>query len=137
MILIEDPRGMDRAINTTLNPGLRLLLVRRRDQLTGDDIQIGELGPMLIIEAGDTLEAIEAVAGLPIATNLVDGARFPDPDYVPSWEWVQSANGWHEIVYVTSDDGGGVILFVPEREGIDATLLAIIHTFARDVNAWD
>jgi hypothetical protein len=122
---------MARAITTTLNPWLKHMLALRRIQLLEADIEIGELGPIILVESGNNLAAIEQAAGVPIATNLVDGAGWPDPDFVPNWEWCRlSRSGWAEAVFVTSDDGSGAVLFVPDYEGIDPTLLAIIHAFA-------
>ncbi|PZU08517.1 hypothetical protein [Sphingomonas sp.] len=130
MQIITDAQSMARAIATALNPWLKHMLALRSIQLLEADIEIGELGPFIIVEPGDGLAAVETAAGIPIATNLVDGAAWPDPDFVPNWEWVRSDHGWREIVFVTSDAGGGAILFVPDREGIDPTLLAIIRAFA-------
>lgn len=130
MEVIRDAPSMTRALRTTLNPWLKRLLTLRRDQLGEDGIEIGGLGPVVIVEPSDTLDAIEQAIGVPIATNLVDGIAWPDPDYVPSWEWCQSDHGWYEIVYVLTDAGDGVVLLVPDRDGIDPILLAIIRTFA-------
>ena len=90
---------------------------------------VGDLGPIVVVDTGDTLAAVEQAAGLPIATNLVDGLSFPDPDFMPSWEWCQEDHGWFEALYVTSDDGSGAVLYVPDRDGIDPTLRAIVRTF--------
>lgn len=108
------------------DPPLRRLLEQRHKQLAG----LGEPAGIYIVEPGDTLADIEKAAGFPIATNLADGAIFPDPDFVPSWEWVQTHEGWREIVYILSDDDGGTVLLVPRHDDIDPTLHAILRAFA-------
>lgn len=131
MLVITDAPSMTRILATTLNPWLKHVLALRQIQLLEADVEIGELGPIIIVEPGDALPAIERTAGLPISMNLVDGATWPSPDFAPNWEWCRrSKNGWAEAAFVLSDDGAGAVLFVPDREGVDPTLLAIIRAFA-------
>ncbi|NYT40781.1 hypothetical protein HZY97_08440 [Sphingomonas sp. R-74633] len=130
MEIIDTPAAMANALATYINPSLRRRLARYGKRLDEAGCGVGELGPLLVIVAGDQLEAIEQAAGIPIATNLVDGARFPDPAYVPSWEYCEADQGWYEVAYVTSDDGSGAVLLIPDRDGIDPTLIAIIRAFA-------
>ena len=130
MLIIDTPLTMANAVATILNPWLRDHLILRREQLFDAECEVGDLGPIIVVDAADALSSIERAAGVPIATNLVDGAVFPDPEYMPSWETCYGDHGWYEITYVTSDDGGGAIIFVPDREGIDTTLRAIVQTYA-------
>lgn len=129
MLIINDPEGMALILATDIDPQLQGHLLLRQRQFHQDGIEIGDLGPFVIVEPGDHLNAIEEAAGVRIAMNLVDQHRWPDPSYLPSWEWCRLDLGWREIVYVTSDDGSGVVLFVPDRDDIDPSLLAIIRTF--------
>jgi hypothetical protein len=135
MLIINDAPSMTRALATMTDQWLKRTLALRRIQLIDAEIEIGELGPFIIVEPGDPLKVIETATGIPIATNLIDGAVWPSPDFVPSWEWCRSDEGWHELVYVLSDDGSGAVLFVPDREGIDPILSAIIRTFADQQSA--
>ena len=129
MLIIDTPLAMARAKQTLLNPWLRRRLALRERQVFDAGCRVGDLGPIVVVQTGDTLAAVEAAAGLPIATNLVDGATWPSPDFVPSFEWAEQDHGWHELVYVTSDDGSGAVVLVPDRDGIDPTLRAIVQTF--------
>ena len=129
MTIIDSSQAMARVLASTPDPWLKQMLTLRRDQHREADCDLGDLGPIVIVEPGDALSAIEQAAGVPIATNLVDGITFPDPAFMPSWEFCEAHQGWHEIVYVTCDDGSGAVLFVPDRDGIDATLMAIIHAY--------
>jgi len=130
MLIIDTPSAMTRAIATTNNPWLRRRLLLRRDQLFDADCLVGDLGPLIVVLPGDTLADVERAAGLPIATNLVDGAVFPAPDYMPSWEACERDHGWYEITYVLSDDGSGAVIFLPDRDGVDPTLRAIARAHA-------
>lgn len=128
MTIIETPEAMARA---TCNPWLRKRLALYAERLAEAGCSVGELGPVIIVEPGDTLSAIERAGGIVIGTNLVDGLAFPDPGFVPNWEACNGDHGWYEIAFVSGDDGGGAVLFVPDRDGIDPALLAIIHAFAQ------
>lgn len=130
MLIIDTPLAMARAVATIRNPWLRCRLLVRNDQLFDAECVVGDLGPIVVVESGDTLADIERAAGVPIATNLVDGAVFPGPAFMPSWEACEGEHGWYEITYVTSDDGGGAVIFLPDRDGIDPTLRAIVQAHA-------
>ena len=130
MLIIDSPLAMARARATFMNPWLRRLLAVRDRQVFDAGCRVGDLGPIVVVDSGDTLAQVEAAAGLPIATNMVDGVSYPDPDYTPSWEWCEGDHGWYEILYVTADDGGGAVILVPDRDGVDPTLRALVQTYA-------
>lgn len=83
------------------------------------------ISPILIIEPGDTVEDIIREIGFSPLVNRVDGERFPSPSFTPNWEYITNHGGWFEQVYVTGDDGSGVLIFVPEDDAIDGDLLAL------------
>lgn len=87
------------------------------------------LAPILIIGPGDTEQDIIREIGFSPLLNRVDGARFPSADFTPSWEYILHHEGWHELAYVTGDDGSGVILFIKDAEGTDPTLLALCRQY--------
>jgi hypothetical protein len=131
MFIIRSPKTMARALASSPDPLLQRLLRLRVEQLTGEGYNPFDLATFAIVERFDRLDALEAALGLPIATNLVDGSRYgDDPDYVPSAEWIADHGGLFELVYVLSDDGAGVAIFVPDRDGIDPVLLSLCRTFA-------
>lgn len=87
------------------------------------------LASILIIGPGDTEQDITQEIGFSPLVNRVDGERFPSADFTPSWEYITHHQGWHELVYVTGDDGSGVILFIEDAEGTDSTLLALCRNY--------
>ena len=93
-------------------------------------LELLDLGPILVIEPGDTEQDIINEIGLSPLVNLVDGERFPSPEFTPNWEWIASSDGWFEQVYVTCDDGSGVMIFIPDDDRIDATLLNLCRLHA-------
>lgn len=89
-----------------------------------------DLAPIVIIEPGDTEEDIITTIGFSPLINRVDGARFPSPAFDPNSEYIAQYHGWYELVFVTSDDGAGVIMLIPERGDINADLLSLCRTYA-------
>ncbi|MDH7973530.1 hypothetical protein QH494_15170 [Sphingomonas sp. AR_OL41] len=124
MLTITNTTTMSLALDSHLNPAIKALLVMRRDQLlsdTGGGHDIGELANWIIVAPGDPLAAIETAAGYPIA---------PDPP----WEWVIDHGGIMEAPIILSDDGFGVVLIVPDEQGVDSVLLKLLK---RDAVAAD
>lgn len=85
--------------------------------------QLGEfsdLATFIVVEPGDRPEDIQPNP----AINLVDGLAFGHPDFVPSFEFCERHQGGWELCFILSDDGFGHIILIPDRDGIDPTLLA-------------
>lgn len=131
MISIRSSADMARALALPLDPDLLALLALRRDQLLEhDDYDLGELAHFLVAEHADTVAAIEGVVGVPLATNFVDGSTFGDPGFTANFEYVERHGAWFEAVTIVSDDGFGIVLLVPDRSDIDASLLGLVRDHA-------
>ena len=80
------------------------------------------------MEAGDTFADAEAALGFPVATDMIEGTSYPDPDFVPSWESAERhTGGVYEIVYVLTDDGYAHVLLVPESDDADPALRSLLR----------
>jgi hypothetical protein len=122
MEIIDTPEAMANALATHRNPWLLRRLVLYQSTLQEAECEIGELGPVIIVDPGDTAKAIEQAAGVDLSGE-------------PTWESCMIDHDWCELVFVTSDDGGGVVTLIPNRDDIDPTLRAIIRNHALDVSA--
>lgn len=122
MFIVNNPDSFARALDSCLAANIKRLLLSRAELI--------DLATFVIPAPGDSMADIEAVAGIPIATNFVDGAHYGEPDFVPSFEWVMDHGALYEIPYVLSDDGSGVVLIVPDCEGVDPVLLALARDHA-------
>lgn len=128
MISIKRTADMDRALSLPIDAELKRLLALRRDQLLEHDgYDFGELAHFVVVEPLDMLAAIEGAVGVPLATNLVDGSNYGDPSFTANFEYVARHGTWFEAVMILSDDGFGVVLFVPDRPDTDTTLLALVR----------
>lgn len=90
-----------------------------------------EMGPFIVVEPGDAVDALEAELGIPVLRGLFDDVPFGDADFSPSFEWAEAhPEGFFELVYVTSDSGYGRDVFIYDLPGVDPALLAMCRTFA-------
>jgi hypothetical protein len=129
MLIINTPDSFERALNSCLAENIKRLLAARADLI--------DLATFVIPAPGDSMADIEAATGIPIATNFIDGARYGEPDFTPSFEWVMDHGALYEIPYVLSDDGSGVILIVPDSEGVDPDLLSLARDHTIPANQSD
>lgn len=127
MIVIKSSAAMARALASPIDANLKTLLALRRDQLLDHDgDELGGLAHFVVVEPGDTLAAIEGVAGVALGINLVGGTRYGDPSFTDNFEFVEQHGDWFEAVTILSDDGFSVVLLVPDRPDIDPLLLGLV-----------
>jgi len=127
MLSMHDTAAIQAAASTHPDPTLRSLLALRGAQLAPTD---GETVKIIVFEAGDTLDRLEAELGFTPLQGAVDASVFGDPDFMPSWEWIEAHPGWFELAYVFNDDGGGAVIFVSRAVGVDPGLLALCGHWA-------
>jgi hypothetical protein len=113
------------------NLQIRELVQQRINDLGGEAFDADSLGYFLVVEAGDTIEAIHAQVGFNILKNRFTGIRFDATGFTPSFEFVQEfTDCCYDMVFVLSDDGFGVELFIPKGEGTNPDLLAMCRMYA-------
>ncbi len=118
------------------DPELRTLIEQTIAALSQDaPFDPDVLGYFLIVQPGDSLADIDAQLGFSILTNRWTGIRYDQPGYTPSFEILQEHAGYFELVFVLSDDGYGVELFVPKAAGVDPELLAMCIQFTQSLGS--
>ncbi len=131
MIIVTDLSDLPRITN----PAIRELVALRLQQLHSPDDLDGELVELIVVEAGDSVLAIENAAGYPfLSTGLFDDLPFDHPDYVPPTEFIErhihDNASVFELFFVASDSGAGSAIFAPDEEGVAEQLLAIARAWA-------
>jgi len=122
-------RGPDQ-VRRIDDPAIRHLVERRYAEVCNGQAYDHDIhGEMIVVETGDTLAALERESGCPIARNPFDDIRFPDADFVPTCEYLESHSHCYEMMFLFSDDGAGVNFFIP-KQGTDADLLTLCARFA-------
>lgn len=128
-------RGPALAVRIT-DPDMRALVEQRFTEIqAGEPYDYDTHGYSIVVEPGDTVEALENETGYPILGSLFDDSRFGDPEYAPSFEALEEHPSCFEIVFILSDDGFGFTVFVPKADGIDAVLLSMCARYAIPASA--
>ena len=130
MLEIRSTASMRRTLSGPLDPTLKQALSRRFEQLP-DDYDLSELGCFIIMQPGDPLAAIEEALGFSPLGNFVDGSRYGESAFAPSWEFIEDHGAWFELCFVQGNAGYGSVLFVPDSDNIDPTLLALCRFYGR------
>ncbi len=129
MIAISDASDLPRIANLAI----RKLVALRWQQLCSPDDLDSELVELLVVEAGDSVAAIEQATGFPILISL-DDLPFDHPDFTPPFEIMEEHRyeqyRFYELYYVASDSGAGTTIIVPDEKNNDANLLAMCRSFA-------
>ena len=85
-------------------------------------------GYMIVVELGDSVEAIERESGCAVLTSASGDARFGDPEFTPAAEVIEEQEACFELVFVFTDDGYGVEIFVPKVEDTDPNCSLALST---------
>ena len=116
MQIIRTAEAFARLLATHPNTELRALLQAQADRLAEyADYDMEELAMFAILQSGDDLNRIDAALGW----SLLDSeGSFSHPV-----ELINRHSGWYEAPFILSDDGFGLVLFVPIDERTDSRLL--------------
>ncbi|MAB44794.1 hypothetical protein [Hyphomonas atlantica] len=97
------------AVGATTDPALKRLLADR----LADTINCGlqELTHVLVVEVGDSEQAIVDAVGFSPLVSRIDGVRNS-----PDWDWIERHDGWWELLYTVGNDGFAYILLVEDAE---------------------
>jgi hypothetical protein len=68
--------------------------------------------------------------GFPILANRFTGIEFGQPGFIPSFEILVEHAHCYEMVFIISDDGYGIEVFIPKDLGIHPDLLAMCLQYA-------
>ena len=112
------------------NIAIRRLVQKRINDLGGESFDSKELGCFLVVEARDTIAAIQNQVGFNILHNRFTGIRFNATGFTPSFEFIEEFPACYDMVFVLDDTGIGVEIFVPKEEGIDPDLIAMCRMYA-------
>ena len=131
MIIIYDSADMQRVLAGPIDPDLKAILLARLDLLKEYiEWDLADLANFVVVGPGDSIKAIEAELGFSPFVNFVDGARYPDPAFTFSCEWLIAHGPWFETMFTRSDAGVGIVLLVPNRPDVEPTLLNLFNDFA-------
>ncbi len=113
------------------DPELRTLVQKTIAALSEDyPYDPDVLGYFVIVQPGDSLATINAQIGFDILANRWTGIRYDQPGYTQAFEVLDEHAGYFEMVFVLSDDGFGIEVFIPKVDGVDPELLSMCKRYA-------
>ena len=131
MQTIYDSSDMERILSGPIDPDLKAILLGRLELLAEfSEWDLADLAHFIIVEPGDDIEAIKRELGINPLVNIVDDACFPDVAFEPSFEFCVSRKGYFDVTFALSDSGLGLVLLVPDQDGIEPALLELCRAYA-------
>ena len=133
MLVLHSPGEVSRIADAEIRS---LVELRFAQIAAGEAYDLDRHGYMIVVEPGNTAGAIERESGCALSTDSLGETRFSDPEFTPAAEVIEEHRSCYELVFVFTDDGYGIEIFVPKVDGVDRELLAMCAQFAipaRDV----
>lgn len=121
MILILDRASAAAALARDLDVPVRAALEAELALLTSGEHDLTDCTDILLVEPGDTEEAIAREAGFSPFLDPLSGARFGEAAFEPGWDWLSRHDGYHRLVFTTGSTHA-TILLIPDNA--DPALLA-------------
>lgn len=113
------------------NPKIRSLVLQRIAVLSEDEpYDPRTMAHFAVLEDGDATSAISALLGFDILSNRVTGIRFDQPGFHCSFEMLEEHPTCFEILFILSEDGYGVDVFVPKGSELPPDLLAMCSMYS-------
>ena len=122
MIVIRTAEELAYALASSLDPSVLMSLAAHRERLLEyEDYALEDLVLFLIVQSGDALNSLNSVPGV----LLVQDGSFTFPA-----ECIDRQGDWLEVLFVLSDDGFGVVLFVPLMPQLDSIWVSALEAVA-------
>jgi hypothetical protein len=129
MLSFDTPAAISAApASSSIDPGLKRVLAARVADWTAAGLL--DLTHLLILEPGDTEQAILDEVALSRLVNRTDGRRFPEEGFVPPFQWLSDVGGHWELIQTVGNSGFAFCIFIPDAEGTDPELRALCRAFA-------
>ena len=127
MLVLRDPGEGDAIADAAVR-----MLVRQRFAMLSEDEPYDPdvFGYFIVVEDADGLDLLDGQLGFPILSNRFDDTRFGDAGFTPCFELLEEHPTCFEMVFVLSDDGYGIEVFIPKSIHVDADLLAMCQRYA-------
>lgn len=123
MLIIRDSCD----ISSLSHAGIRHVVSQRITQLrlSAEEV-MPDIGKFVVVQPGDAVGELEERAHCNLITSPFDDTVYGDPDFEPSFEWLEhhTVEACYEIAFILAGDFF-VAVFVPDDPGIDLDLLSL------------
>lgn len=117
-----------------LTPEEELNFLMKKRLVSIKDIEgyeVSELLHMVIVDAGDTADDLERHLGFTIMHNRWNGCAHDAESFTPSWDAFDAHIHWYELTFVLSDEGFGIVVFLPKCNSDE--LIALCDRYANEI----
>jgi hypothetical protein len=126
MLTIAESADLLRALNIPLDPHLAAILLKRQEQLGGE---FAGQCRFVVFQAGDRPCLLEQVLGWSLFQDVGNGTWYGDPDYTPSFEWIEDHGSCFELAFQFTDDFTHVLI-VENARGVNRDVLEFCRAHA-------
>lgn len=129
MLSLDNRAAIETALYLPHEPHLHRLLTDRVELYRAAGLL--DLTHILVVEPGDTEQAIiEAIAMTPLV-NPIDGVRYGSAAFHPFWDGpIWRHDGWFELLITIGNSGFCFCLLVADADGVLRELLDLCRTYA-------
>lgn len=121
MILIHDRASAAHALALPLPPPMRAVLVAELELLTSGEHDLADDTDTLLVEPGDSEEAVAREAGLSPFVDPLSGVRHDQAGFEPGWDHLSLRGGFWRLVF-TFGSTHATVLLAPDDGGALAQL---------------
>jgi len=120
MISLPDRQALLSAATMNLPAELRAILDRHIGLAIEGDLL--DLTHIVVVQGGDTEEAMKAELGFSPLVHPIDGTRFGEAGFQPYWDWVADLGEWFEMIITIGNSGFAYILLSERGSGAVAEM---------------
>lgn len=110
MMTLREPADTARVEDAAI----KALVIRRFEELRSPEYEWGALGYFVVVEPHDAIAELEATHRIAITTGYCCTVNYGQSGFIPSFELIEEHESSYELVFILSDSGFGVTLFVPK-----------------------
>ena len=127
MLNLPDRASIEAAMNQPLEPKLHSLLVDTWRRAEAPELL--DLTHILVIQPGDTEEAICEAIGFSPLVHPIDAVRYPSVVFEPFWAALAEHLGYWELIHPVGNSGFAFIMLIEKSEGTWPELLEMCEHY--------
>lgn len=125
MRVLRDAPSINAEMQTCNDSCIARLLARYLNYLNAaEDSNAGSIR-VILVEPGDTLQAIDTEMQQGFLTNAFSGKHYGEPGFVPPFETLEEHLTLYEMFFIEGGGEAGISILIPKGTDIDRELLAL------------
>lgn len=130
MLSLYDNASIEAVLASPLEPRLHQLLADRIEDAAKTDLL--DLTHIVVVQPGDCEHAIAEEICLSPLTNPLDGQRYSSPEFQAWWDYLESHDGYFEMIITVGNSGFAFILLIQDADGVQPELLSLCRAYVEE-----